>query len=264
MLSIFEMAEKLLWKEERMRIKIRKRAQITIPGEIMQTLLLKEGDELELTIKNRVICLALVKEGEIKQRKRIPYPGKQSGVKAGTTPVPLVFLCFGGFSVYYHGVTMGIASKKAKELLALLLLQNGRPLSKKVIAELLWPDKIPQKSMACFYKTNQYLKNVPEFKEIFPLINSGGALSLDMSQVYSDINEFSQLLRQAPTIENRRRMLLLYQGSLFQNETFEWLSSQEAYFDMEYLEAAEWLIREYKSHNLVQEAQKYIRLIFED
>ena len=36
-----------------MRIKIRKRAQITIPGEIMQALLLKEGDELELTIKKQ-------------------------------------------------------------------------------------------------------------------------------------------------------------------------------------------------------------------
>lgn len=247
-----------------MRIKIRKRAQITIPGEIMQALLLKEGDELELTIKNRVICLALVRETETKQRQKISASRRESRVKSGMTPVPLVFLCFGGFSVYYHGVTMGVASKKAKELLALLLLQNGKPLSKKVIAELLWPNKMPQKSMACFYKANQYLKNIPGFNEVLPLINSGGALSLDMSRIYSDINEFSQLLRQAPTIENRRRMLLLYQGRLFQNETFEWLSSQEAYFDMEYLEAAEWLIREYKSHNLIQEAQKYISLIFEE
>lgn len=247
-----------------MRIKIRKRAQITIPGEIMQALLLKEGDELELTIKNRVICLTLVSEAETKQRQKISASKRESRVKSGMTPVPLVFLCFGGFSVYCHGVTMGVASKKAKELLALLLLQNGKPLSKKVIAELLWPNKMPQKSMACFYKINQYLKNIPGFNEVLPLINSGGALSLDMSRIYSDINEFSQLLRQAPTIENRRRMLLLYQGRLFQNETFEWLSSQEAYFDMEYLEAAEWLIREYKSHNLIQEAQKYISLIFEE
>ena len=171
---------------------------------------------------------------------------------------------FGGFDVFADGKQVHFSSEKAKEMLALLLLQNGKPLSKRVIAELLWPNKMPQKSMACFYKTNQYLKNIPGFNEVSPLVNSGGALSLDMSRIYSDINEFSQLLRQAPTIENRRRMLLLYQGRLFQNETFEWLSSQEAYFDMEYLEAAEWLIREYKSHNRILEAQKYISLILEE
>lgn len=245
-----------------MRVKIRKRAQLTIPNEVVRTLLIEEGDEMELTIKNRVICLALVRTEEACQKN---FAGEgENKIKTSVKPAPLAFLCFGGFSVYCHGATVGIASKKARELLALLLLQNGNPLSKKVIAELLWPDKIPQKSMACFYKANQYLRSIPEFNEVFPIINRGGALALNMSQVYSDIHEFNQLLRQTPTVENRQRMLLLYQGRLFENETFDWLSSREAYFDMEYLEAAEWLIRQYKSHNQIQKAQKYISLIFED
>ena len=107
-----------------MRIKIRKRAQVTIPGEIMQALLLKEGDELELTIKNRVICLALVREAETKPHQKISVPGRESRVKSSMTPVPLVFLCFGGFSIYYHGVTMGFpfcSSKSASISFAFLL-----------------------------------------------------------------------------------------------------------------------------------------------
>jgi DNA-binding SARP family transcriptional activator len=54
--------------------------------------------------------------------------------------------CLGGFQVFRAGVPVPIVewqSKKARDLLKLLVVKRGRPIPREVLAEVLWPDAAP-------------------------------------------------------------------------------------------------------------------------
>lgn len=86
--------------------------------------------------------------------QRIPAEGRPSPLTPASLPgepeprVPYLDIrCFGPFELYRQGVLItsdSVHRRKALTLLKLLLTQNGRPLAKDTLIELLWPEGSPK------------------------------------------------------------------------------------------------------------------------
>ena len=144
--------------------------------------------------------------------------------------------CFGEFRLCLDGRDQSgvINSGKIEELLAYLLLQDGKYVNKKRVAAALWPQLETERGMDNLYKNIKKLQrlcadNLPLQLEVIP-----EKLRLDLENVESDIIIFEKLCgskRQA----DLQQALKLYQGQLFEWNNYEWCEIETGYYDWLFL-----------------------------
>lgn len=139
-----------------MKVQFRKKSQITLPITIVQQLELKEGDNLEISIVDQTICLTPL--NQVRNETEIKIELKQlnqqilnnSRVKKKKTlqkKLELYFECLGHFAIFHYGELVLLNNKKAEELIALLICERGCPISKGILATLLWPNSEKKRSI---------------------------------------------------------------------------------------------------------------------
>lgn len=136
--------------------------------------------------------------------------------------------CFGSFGVEVGGRWLGPrewGGRKPKQLLELLVLARGRPLSKDELLDSLWGDSPPQNAAAT---VESYVSVVRSrlAADRSVLITESGGYRLDAEGANVDLDDFDALLREAASSEaamRRKRLeqaLALAPGDLIADEPY--------------------------------------------
>lgn len=144
----------------------------------------------------------------------------------------LYAVCFGSFSLYRCGKPLKLPNRKAAELLAFLLSEQGRVVRKPAAAELLWPGTDSVHAMDSLYKVCTALRHM----RCLPLQVDRDTLWLDTSRIDSDIARFDRLYRYRNVPECCAAAIDLYTAPFLINEYYEWSARAEAYYDMRYMQ----------------------------
>lgn len=144
--------------------------------------------------------------------------------------------CFRRFALFNNGIHVPISCKKAKELLALMILESKGPISKRHLAATLWPQADTEHARDNLYKTLHWLRARPALYDPFGLHIERENIRMDTSQLRIDLEEFDQCyaLRNQPFY--RQRALELYQGPLLEEEYYDWSMDYQSQYEIRYAE----------------------------
>lgn len=152
---------------------------------------------------------------------------------------------FGGFRFETEeGRTIAVSAKKARALLSYLALMQGMPVSRDMLASLLWSNSGDTQARSSLRQALMTLrKTLPaELNEALQADSEFVTLNADAVQV--DACAFQQLIQDA-TIENLTEATALYRGDLLQNMTVtapefeEWLAGEQRRYRQMALSAME-------------------------
>jgi DNA-binding SARP family transcriptional activator len=112
-------------------------------------------------------------------------------------PAPLAIRTLGGFAVTRHGEPVAHAewrSRKARDLLRMLVARRGTPLARETVIEAMWPDEPVDRSTARLSVTLSTLRAVLDPNKTVPadhyVASTGGALWLRVSHIDIDVETF--------------------------------------------------------------------------
>ncbi len=111
-------------------------------------------------------------------------------VLARSTP-SVSIRALGIFQVTRHGVLVPTLSKKARDLLKILVARR-RPVPREQLMELLWPEADPGRASNRLYVLLSTIRDVlqPEQTNDGPLVTDGSTIGLDLTRVAVDVEEF--------------------------------------------------------------------------
>lgn len=152
--------------------------------------------------------------------------------------------CFGKLSIKMGSREMGseMNSEKAKELIAFLMTYEGKSVKKTTVCDALWSDHDPKHSADSLYKLVDKIRDMPI---PFHLECRRNIIQLHLDNVCSDLTEFTRGIRDRENIKALESVIPLYQGTLFEEEGYEWIMDKEGKFDMLYLDALQYLMDHY-------------------
>ena len=120
--------------------------------------------------------------------------------EAAASPVPMLYVgLFGGLDVRIGGVPVDMSKfsrQKTKTLLALLVLNRGRELSRARLLEMLWPHMTRESAQKSFYTVWSQLRRALEFEGSCPyLLRDQGGVRLDAHLLECDVADFDAMCR---------------------------------------------------------------------
>lgn len=154
-----------------------------------------------------------------------------------------VFL-FGQLRIHIQGNVAHIRNKKARELLALLLVEKRGPIRKLWTAETLWPSVDQQQAMDSLYKVLRFWRKDPVLSQWFPLENVKGELSLRSSNILCDLWRYEEAASTGD-IAMKEEAAALYTDPLLFQEYYEWTAEKEAFCDLRQAEMLNQLLLHY-------------------
>ncbi|MCL2082746.1 MAG: hypothetical protein FWH04_05890 [Oscillospiraceae bacterium] len=154
-----------------------------------------------------------------------------------------VLNCFGRFTIEQSGEYIHLNCGKARELLALLLVEKGRPMRKERVAGILWPENETAHALDNLYKT---LKHIRALDPQLPLETRRGEIRLASENLLADIILFENLCAEGG-IESLERAAAMYAAPLLADEYYSWTTPWQTYYDAMFMEAAGRLISHYKA-----------------
>jgi DNA-binding SARP family transcriptional activator len=117
---------------------------------------------------------------------------------------PLAIQCLGGFAVLRGGEPVTVSewrSRKARDLVKVLISREGRPVHRGVLVELLWPDEDPARTGSRLSVTLSTARAVLDPAKVFPpnwyLAAESDAVWLDVGHAEVDVLRFTALAAQA-------------------------------------------------------------------
>lgn len=147
--------------------------------------------------------------------------------------------CFGDFAVSVKGqeVNKGWRTRKAEELIAYLICQKGRFISKEKIAEALWPELDCEKGISNLYLAYYYLKKQEsKLGKSFPINSERGKMCLCLEEIDCDLLRFDALIEEwknscsGENIHLIEGAVEIYKGNLLENVDYSWsLELQQSY-----------------------------------
>ncbi|HSV66001.1 MAG TPA: tetratricopeptide repeat protein [Mycobacteriales bacterium] len=120
----------------------------------------------------------------------------------GTAPSAAIH-SLGVFSVYRNGEPVSAASwqsKKARDLLKILVARRGRPVPREQLMELLWPAEDPLKAanrLSVLLSTVRGVFDPDRQADASPIVADRGSARLDLDQVEVDVEHFLTLAQSA-------------------------------------------------------------------
>lgn len=172
--------------------------------------------------------------------------------------------CFGRFSLMRDARPARVEKEKARELLAFLACERGRPSSKRRAAEALWPGRTEAQAVDSLYKVCRYLQECRQRGEAPAVRAARGQLWLDMAQINCDLERFYALSGPAASLEELRQAAELYRGPLLVEEGYEWSEDWEGFYDLRYLDVLARLHAALQQLGREREALRYARLLGQD
>lgn len=171
----------------------------------------------------------------IKTLERIkPLMGQTSSVKR------ITMNCFGRLSVLLNGqeINIGWRTRKAEELLAYLVCEEGRFISKDKIAAALWPELDGEKSVSNLYLAYYYLKKQEKKHGVqFPIESIRGKMRICLDEIECDMVTFEELLQKCHHIDDdninlAEKAIELYKGMLFEASYYPWVTEAQQHYEL--------------------------------
>lgn len=158
-----------------------------------------EDDRLERALKDQVVSYSRMLVGEGGQ----PTGGRKASAKEprGSFPILSVQL-FGRLAISFDGMEGDLAPlsrRKDRALLAVLVVNAGKEINCKQVAERLWPRSVPMKALHNFYNSLSHVRaalTLPSGAEPY-VTRSQGVVCLRGDLVQSDYRELGELCRVA-------------------------------------------------------------------
>ncbi len=198
-----------------MRLKVLQKGWIRLPPEWLEKQGIQAGDMIEVNVS------LAEKLGSFRH-----------GAQAEET---FRLQCFGQFALYKGSEYIPIRSKKARELLALLVLEAaGKPVSKRYIASMLWPESSMTHARDCLYKTLSWFRTRPELCELFGLKIYRESISVRTDALSIDLTEFEHCYARRDDIDCCERALELYNGPLLWQNCYDWTSERQSWYEIRY------------------------------
>lgn len=145
----------------------------------------------------------------------------------------LKITCFRSFSIKQGDTELnsGWKTKKAEELLAYLISEKGRFVSKNKIADTLWPELDGDKSLSNLHVTHYYLRLQEKNKGIkFPIESERGRMRIQIDKADCDLMQYDRLwecakdpeMQLPEKAERFEQAIKLHTGLLFENQLYDW------------------------------------------
>ena len=168
--------------------------------------------------------------------------------------------CFGKLSIKMGNVEMGsiMNSQKARELIAFLMTYGGNSVKKAIVCDALWSNRSPKHSADSLYKLVRKIKAMPI---PFHIECKRNIIQFHLDNVNSDLTDFLNYVKDRNNINAMESAVLLYQGTLFEEEDYEWIIQKEGKFDMLYLDALQHLSDYYVGTGNKSKARYYEALM---
>jgi two-component system, LytTR family, response regulator len=131
-------------------------------------------------------------------------------------------------------------TKKALELIAFLICEKGRFVSKERVAEMLWSEFEGEKGISNLYLAYHYIKKQEKsFGIVIPIESERGKMRLRINEVESDLIDFDQYLQKSKTITSgnidfAEQAEGLYTGELFAEHFYEWAFQEQQKYEFQY------------------------------
>jgi two-component SAPR family response regulator len=159
--------------------------------------------------------------------------------------------CFRHFSIMADSkeINKGWRTGKAEELIAYLLCEKGRFVSKDKIAEALWPDLDGEKSVANLYLAYYYIKKQDSKTGIkIPIESERGKMRIRLEETDCDMVSFERLVEASTDTDSSNRIELmesavrLYKGSFLEDRYYSWAVDFQQKYEVEFTELLKYLI----------------------
>jgi len=169
----------------------------------------------------------------------------------------LAVITMGGFRVERRGALVPLAewqSRKARDLLKVLIARRGRPAHRDYLIEVLWPDELPSKTANRLSVALTTIRNVldpdREHEPDHYLVADRTSVGLNLSRIWVDVDVFlceaEAALRADDTdvidesLERLRQAEAMYVGDFLDEDPYEdWAVSLREQAKMRYVEVAD-------------------------
>ena len=164
----------------------------------------------------------------------------------------LQFNCFKRFLIQDKGVEKDInwRTKKAEELIAFLICEEGAYVTKEKIAEALWPDLDQQRGLSNLYLTHYYIKKMTQENGLqVPIESKRGRMRILINPKDCDVFQFNDWIKRGKLSSKEEKQgyfekaFSLYKGMIFEDRYYPWVTVCQQIYEREYLELVQELMR---------------------
>lgn len=154
----------------------------------------------------------------------------------------LYISCLGSFSIKKSldaGENIRFRTSKAEELLAFLIHSEGRPRSKDMILDNLWPDADIDKAANNFRVTCTYIRSsLADLGYVDILLRDHDDYSINTSKIYCDYIEFRKKISDIDSLslEESQKLINMYKGTYLENRFYDWAEDARGWLENRYVE----------------------------
>jgi ATP/maltotriose-dependent transcriptional regulator MalT/DNA-binding SARP family transcriptional activator len=189
------------------------------------------------------------------------------------TPVPVAIRTLGGFAVLRDGVPVALSewrSRKARDLLKILIGRRGRPVPRDVLLETLWPGEDPVRVGRRLSVALSILRSVldpgKQFEPDRLVVSERSALSLRRHSLVVDVDDFLDEAR-AGLAGDPDRLLAAeeaYTGDFLEEDVYEdWSVGLREEARIAYIDVARVLARDAAADGRADDAVRYLLRLLE-
>jgi two-component SAPR family response regulator len=229
-----------------------------LPAEILRHFDMRTGVLCECSVDGTGIRLIPLED--VANGKSVPVPDRHCPAPDDHRPVRLSLRCFGRLTLQYRGRYVRIDSERARELLALLVVEDGRPMRKERLSGILWPDSTGELALDCLYKAIRSLRRLEEQGVSIPIVCNRNEVFLETGDIEIDTVMFEALYGDG-TKESFERAVPLYVAPFLADEYYEWTSSHQAFYEVMFHEIIERLTQHYRDAHNPQKQRYYSSLM---
>jgi two-component SAPR family response regulator len=151
--------------------------------------------------------------------------------------------CFGDFGVYSSSreKIIKFRTNKAEELLALLVVFQGKPISSAFIIEALWKNFDVDKAQVNLHTSIYYLRKALKSVEIDDFIKTlRGCYYIDAEKITCDVYDFEEKIKEIDKYKNSTDKLMsileIYSGSFLDGKDYVWAEEKRNFYELKFLE----------------------------
>lgn len=148
---------------------------------------------------------------------------------------PISVRCLGAFSVQVGRAEVRFRTQRARDLLALLIVHRGKPISKEQILEALWPEGDPGELQELFHTTVYQLRQALKGAGVPVVLFGGGLYRLEREALWVDTETFLSLAGGSDP-SGWASAVQHYQGDFLDSLDYPWCEGLRTHFREVYLQ----------------------------
>lgn len=175
--------------------------------------------------------------------------------------------CFGKFQIgWEHQEPIKLRAEKTRELLAFLLQNQGRDISKDELLDQLWTEYDPDKAIRQLYNGIYYIRKALESYGVDrSTISISSNYNLKLGESEYDVGRFYELEKTIAdkSLNGLLEMETLYKGDYFEGEDYTWAQAESERLSNSYQKCLIRLAKLFMEHGEPDEAEKRLKKSYE-